>query len=511
MLAGMKGSGAYHSLFLVSFRFVDWPLCFIILTMKIILAGYNIDTDLIDRLKQGESVDEDSLTPETISAAYARISRNAADVNKLREKSRVDVQKARKSNEQIVFGLGHASVAEHACFNFDVIGVSRLAIEYLEHFRLASYTEKSQRYIKIEDDGLIPEEFSEEPLRNAFLQLVKKQNSFYHFAYGEIEKALLEKGDDPRDASLKAKEDARYALPLAIRGQLGMTVNARTLENMIQKLLAAPLAEVQEMGRKLYGQCGELVPSLVKYTTPDLYHLNQAKLADRVTLVSSESGPVSDGDVVRLLSHSPDPDEGVLSAALFNNCLLSFDDAVGAFRGMAEDQKKAFFLDMFQDMNSYHSVRREFENTSFTFEIILSATAFAQLKRHRMGTLITQGYQPGLGVTIPGTMSEAGVDGKYLDLVRRVDEAYRSLESQNRNAAAYCLTNGHRRRVMFKVNARELYHFARLRVDEHAQWDIRSIAGRMLELVRDIAPMTFMLACGKHEFQETRKRVFSNE
>lgn len=479
--------------------------------MKILLAGYNIDRDLIEQLKRGESVNEESLTPETISAAYARISRNPADVNRLREKSRVDVQKARKSNEQIVFGLGHASVAEHACFNFDIIGVSRLAIEYLEHFRLASYTEKSQRYIKIEDDGLIPVEFADEPFREDFLQLVKKQNSFYHSAYERIEKTLLDKGEDLQDASLKAKEDARYALPLAIRGQLGMTVNARTLENMIQKLLAVPLAEVQEMGRKLYGQCGKLVPSLVKYTNPDAYHLNQAKMADRVTPVSSESRPVSDREMVRLLPGSANPDDSVLSALLFNSRPVSLNGAAVAVREMVEEQKKALFLEMFRDMNSYHSVRREFENTSFTFEIVLSATAFAQLKRHRMGTLIAQGYQPELGVTIPATMFEAGVEGSYLDLVRKVDELYGKLESHNKDAAAYCLTNGHRRRVMFKVNARELYHFARLRADEHAQWDIRFIAGRMLELVREIAPMTFMLACGKHEFQETRSRVFSNE
>jgi thymidylate synthase ThyX len=65
--------------------------------------------------------------------------------------------------------------------------------------------------------------------------------------------------------------------------------------------------------------------------------------------------------------------------------------------------------------------------------------------------------------------------------------------------------------VMFKINARELYHFARLRADEHAQWDIRSIANRMLEIVKEVAPLTFMLACGKHEFQATRERMLSNE
>jgi flavin-dependent thymidylate synthase len=479
--------------------------------MKILLAGYNIDSDLIEKLKRGEAVDTDSLTPETISAAYARISRNPADVDKLREKSRVAVEKARKSNEQIVFGLGHASVAEHACFNFDVIGVSRLAIEYLEHFRLASYTEKSQRYIKIEDDGLIPEEFSKKPFRDIFLRLVQKQNEFYHHAYGEIEKALVEKGEDPKEASLKAKEDARYALPLAIRGQLGMTVNARTLENMIQKLLAAPLAEVREMGRQLYAGCGNLVPSLVKYTKPDSYQLNQAKFADGLPLVLSGSHPVSSKDAVRLLSHSPDPDDGVLAALLFRARSVAFDDAALEIRKMPETRKRELFVEMFRDMNSYHSVRRECENTSFTFEVVLSATAFAQLKRHRMGTLIAQDYQPALGVTIPDTMFEACVEGKYLDLVHHVDEVHRDLESENSDAAVYCLTNGHRRRVMFKINARELYHFARLRADEHAQWDIRSIANRMLEIVKEVAPLTFMLACGKHEFQATRERMLSNE
>ncbi len=479
--------------------------------MKILLAGYNIDRDLIEQLKRGETVDEGALTPETISAAYARISRNPADVNILREKSRAAVEKARKSNEQIVFGLGHASVAEHACFNFDVIGVSRLAIEYLEHFRLASYTEKSQRYIKIEDDGLIPEEFSDEPFRGEFLTLVKEQNAFYRRAFEEIEKALLKNGDCAKDASLKAREDARYALPLAIRGQLGMTVNGRTLENMIQKLQAAPLAEVREMGRQLFARCGKLVPSLVKYTEPDSYHLNQGKLINALPSVSGNGKQAAGQGAVALLTHSPNPDNSILATLIFNKLPLSFEDAGEAVREMTVKQKKELFLELFRDMNSYHSVSRVFENTEFTFEIMLSATAFAQLKRHRMGTLLIQPYLTELGVTIPETMVAAGVETAYFDLVRKVNRVYSRLAEKNPDAAPYCLTNGHRRRVIFKLNARELYHFVRLRADEHAQWDIRSIAAEVMALVKEVAPFTFMLASGKHEFQETKKQVFLNE
>ena len=58
----------------------------------------------------------DHFTPETLSAAYARISRNPAPIPELRDKARKEVDKARRSNQAIIFGLGHSSVAEHAVF-----------------------------------------------------------------------------------------------------------------------------------------------------------------------------------------------------------------------------------------------------------------------------------------------------------------------------------------------------------------------------------------------------------
>jgi len=86
--------------------------------MEIILAGYNLDNETINQLVSGEEVSPEALTPETISAAYARISRDSRPVNELRAVAREDVAKAKKSAKTIVFGLGHHSVAEHAVFNF---------------------------------------------------------------------------------------------------------------------------------------------------------------------------------------------------------------------------------------------------------------------------------------------------------------------------------------------------------------------------------------------------------
>ena len=78
-------------------------------------------------------------------------------------------------------------------------------------------------------------------------------------------------------------------------------------------------------------------------------------------------------------------------------------------------------------------------------------------------------------------------------------------------AAAYILTNAHRRRVSMKINARELYHIARLRGDTHAQWDIRKTAEEMVRLGKRAMPLALMLATGKDGFASLYDQVFASE
>ena len=135
--------------------------------MKIVLAGYNLDFETI-REVQELCPEAKNLTPETISAAYARISRSPKPVDALRADARQEIERARQSNKNIVFEMGHSSVAEHAVFNIDVLGISRLLVEEIEKFRLCSYTEKSQRYVRLKDDFVIPEEIRETSMEGPF-------------------------------------------------------------------------------------------------------------------------------------------------------------------------------------------------------------------------------------------------------------------------------------------------------------------------------------------------------
>ena len=164
-------------------------------------------------------------------------------------------------------------MAEHAVFNIDVIGVSRLLVEEIEKFRLCSYTEKSQRYVLFDRDFVVPEEIVRAGMREEFVETIRLQNDFYHDLYERLRPHVFEKNPElaanPANRSLLegwAKEDARYAIALATQTQLGMTVNARNLELMLRRLASLPLAEARLFSEKLYAATREIAPSLIRYT-----------------------------------------------------------------------------------------------------------------------------------------------------------------------------------------------------------------------------------------------------
>lgn len=161
-----------------------------------------------------------------------------------------------------------------------------------------------------------------------------------------------------------------------------------------------------------------------------------------------------------------------------------------------------------QKMEFFDSVLREFEQVDLVFELVLSATCFAQFKRHRMATLTAQNYNPGLGVTIPPSIRNIGAEKEFLEVIERTNEAFSRLKQKTPLGANYVLTNAHRRRVLLKVNAREFYHISRLREDATAQWDIKNVVGAMSELAKKVMPLTCLLLGGKDSYPEIYQNVF---
>lgn len=116
------------------------------------------------------------------------------------------------------FKAGHMSVFEHVSATFRVEGISRACSHQLVRHRLASYSQRSQRYCKVAvgsgDWYVVPPCFQETKfMRDYFEQDMEGAARDYLGA--------LDLGVKP--------EDARYMLPEATKTEIVVTMNCREL------------------------------------------------------------------------------------------------------------------------------------------------------------------------------------------------------------------------------------------------------------------------------------------
>ncbi len=477
--------------------------------MKVELAGHNVDVDLLENLQHGWA-DEAVITPETISAAYARISRDPRDITQLRAESREDIAKARKSNETIIFGYGHGSIAEHAVFNIDVIDLSRLAIEYVQQHRLASYTEKSQRYIKLNRDYFIPQELDTFTAQK-YVDTVDSSFDLYNKIYTKLVTIFKEKGLVGTVAENKAKEDARYILPLCVYTQFGMTVNARELEHMLKNFYSSALPELYALADNILLSVSSIAPSLIKYISPTEYSKGNEETQTLVNGILEENNDVylftsSDPHVIYIPKKS-DLDIELCAVILYAHSIQSYSKCYTIAEGLPFFKQKELVMSVFKNRKSFEAVKHYFEFVDFTFDLCISSSSYAQLKRHRMTSQIVQDYDAELRYTLPESFLE--LDGEVKEDVMEQLAAFNRLSRMLPNYAKdYAITSSHKRRVLLKINARELYQFISLRASHEAQWDIRNTANEIIELVKKDAPLIAILLCGKDNYEFEYKQLF---
>ena len=121
-------------------------------------------------------------------------------------------------------------------------------------FLLCSYTEKSQRYITLDKDFVVPNEIKGTHLEDKFVGMVMEQNRAYFELFSKLRAYVFEKypelSRDPKKHNLLegwAKEDARYITSLATESQVGQTINARSLELMLRRFASHPCLRLRSL------------------------------------------------------------------------------------------------------------------------------------------------------------------------------------------------------------------------------------------------------------------------
>jgi thymidylate synthase ThyX len=435
------------------------------------------------------------LKPETIAVAFAKTSRSPKPFDEIAAELNDD--QAARFHEKWVVGYGHASVAEHAVLHIAFENVSRLAIETIEGNRLASYTEKSTRYQQWEGDAFyLPEEIRDSRFKDDFIEVCQTLFQTYQETMAVIQDWLAEKSPRQENETNKgfqrrvrsaASDVCRFLLPAASLANVGVTINARSLEYAICKMLSSPLVEVQSIGENLRMVGQREAPTLIKYAECNDYLV---KVREKMTRLQGPLNNDSEEKDFVLIDWDEDGQEKVLAGILFRfGGWGGFQNALEYVKGLSHKKQKTLVVEIMADRKRFDQPLREFEYASMTFEVIMDQGAYFEFKRHRMMTQTVGPLTAELGYAVPTAVVQAGCLEDYQAAMRKSANLYHEMAAWNPTAASYILSNGFNRRVGFTLNLREAFHFCRLRAALNAHFSIRRVALQMAETLREVYPL----------------------
>lgn len=196
---------------------------------------------------------------------------------------------------------------------------------------------------------------------------------------------------------------------------------------------------------------------------------------------------------VELLYYTKDPERAVATAARL--CYAP----VGASELMESLDEERIHKVLSTIMAGGHF--STLEHASYTFAIDgVSRALTHQLVRHRLASFNQQSqryvkFTNGLDTIKPDTIAQNEECNRLFDeMIEKTVEAYQAFVAAGIPAedARYILPNAAETKIVVTMNIRELLHFFELRCCRRAQWEIRDLATRMLDLVMPTAPFIFM-------------------
>ncbi len=214
--------------------------------------------------------------PEKVIASAAKLCYSASDINTLM--NGLTDEKV-ESFLEMLNTIGHESPIEHVTFTFGVEGISRACSHQLVRHRMASYSQKSQRYVS--EGGfeyITPPEIEKIPEAKAEFEAQMKTieegyNKLAELLIDKHTQAFLDAGLSEKDATYKAKkkacEDARFVLPNACETKIVVTMNARSLMNFFSlRCCNRAQWEIQAVADEMLRLCCQVAPTLFKNAGP---------------------------------------------------------------------------------------------------------------------------------------------------------------------------------------------------------------------------------------------------
>ena len=243
--------------------------------------------------------------PEEVVAQAAKLCYSQVGVDGIMEK--LTPEKIEKFVDHLAT-IGHESPLEHVTFTFAIEGISRACSHQSVRHRLASYSQQSQRYVKLDQfEYIIPPEIAKDSYaRTIFIKHMEDSQK----AYDELVNVLIENKLDKKYPTWiedteeeymslsseeqlqlnqnirnlwarnnkkaysaiekEAIEDARYVFPNACETKIVITMNARSLLHFFNvRCCNRAQWEIRAMADEMLKECKKVAPTLFKKAGPD--------------------------------------------------------------------------------------------------------------------------------------------------------------------------------------------------------------------------------------------------
>lgn len=208
--------------------------------------------------------------PEKVIASAAKLCYSSSDIESLMDG--LTTEKVEAFIKKLT-DLGHQSPLEHCSFTFGIEGVSRSLTHQLVRHRIASYSQKSQRYVtEGQFEYIIPPEIENIPeAKGLFIKAMECDQMIYdnlveilkekHFHSIREYESNIKKAEQA--AEKKAIEDARFVLPNACETKIIMTMNIRTLLHFFEERCCMRAQwEIRKMADTMLDICKEIAPNI---------------------------------------------------------------------------------------------------------------------------------------------------------------------------------------------------------------------------------------------------------
>lgn len=458
---------------------------------------------------------EDGLSPVTVAAAMARLSRRGDDMRiTILDEFTGKAGKDADLLKRVITAYGDDSVQQLVGQHVVVENASNLLTKKLEWGRLAAYLEQSTRYIYFDQrdkDGkyrYYTPEYLKPKAKTRYVDTMDKIFDLYSEMVHKLTEYVQSNSSVPegeRDMAWRGATRAqacdaiRPVLPVATKATVGIFASGQALESLIMHLLGDDLPEARMTGQKMLEEARKTIPTfLERADRPDrggasiAYHAANAKKVRGLSEKYLSDSYSSDLEPVKLVNVWPKNELDVVADILYEHSHKSLDEIKKEVESFTYPQREEVLKAYIGErLNRRHKPGRAMEKIHYSWDILCDYGIFRDLQRHRIvDDMNWQQLTPRYGYEIPSLVEDANLSDLFEECFDLSLELNSYLQAEGYELEAqYATLLGHKMRWKMTFNAREAFHLIELRTSPQGHPGYRKIGQLLHENIKGVHPL----------------------